>query len=252
MSRASAVLQELARLPFADLDDIVAPGPVLVLAPHPDDESLGCGGLIAEAVGRGREVHVAILTDGAMSHAGSLDWPPRRLAMQRGAEAREATAILGVPAERLHMLGEPDSDAPHDGERLVEASRRLRSLAASIAVRTIVTSWPADPHGDHGSAHKLTAAAARELGLRHVAFPVWAWTLADDADIADRDVPTEAGAIRGARLDVSAHLPTKRRAIAAHRSQRGLVVRDDPGGFVLPAGFLALFDRPWEVYLRMS
>ena len=252
MTQASIVLPMLARLPFADLDDILAPGPVLVLAPHPDDESLGCGGMIAEAVTRGRKVHVAILTDGAMSHTGSADWPPRRLAMQRGAEAREATAILGVPAERLHMLGEPDSDAPHDGPRFVEASRRLRSLVTSIEVATIVTSWPADPHGDHGSAHKLTAATARALGLRHVAFPVWAWTLAGDADIADGDVPTEAGTIRGARLDISAHLPTKRRAIAAHRSQRGLIVADDPSGFVLPQDFLALFDRSWEVYLRMS
>lgn len=225
---------------------------MLVLAPHPDDESLGCGGLIAEAVARQRQVHVAILTDGAMSHTGSVEWPARRLAMQRGAEAREATATLGVRAERLHMMGEPDSDAPHDGPRFAAASRRLRSLVSSIGASTVVTSWPVDPHGDHGSAHELTAATARELGLRHVAFPVWAWTLADDADIPDSDVPTMAGAIRGARLDISAHLPAKRRAIAAHRSQHGLIVDDDPAGFVLPPGFLALFDRPWEVYLRMS
>lgn len=254
MTAAHRVLTALARLPSADLDEILAPGPALVLAPHPDDESLGCGGLIAECAARGREVHVAILTDGGMSHPGSAAWPPRRLAMQRGAEVREATMSLGLPAARLHLLGEPDGDAPHDGPRFAAALARVEDLIRSSEVTTILASWVADPHGDHGSAHKLAAAAAQTLGIRHLAYPVWSWMLGDDDEIAEACIPRGPGpgAIRGARLDIGAHLSAKRRAIAAHRSQGGELIHDDPRGFVLPAAFLAMFDRPWEVYLRVG
>ena len=65
----------------AGLDRLLGPGGgALVLAPHPDDESLGTGGLIAACVAEGRRVHVAVVSDGAASHPGSRAWPPARLA----------------------------------------------------------------------------------------------------------------------------------------------------------------------------
>ncbi len=241
------MLASVATLPFGDLDDILADGPALVLAPHPDDESLGCGGLIAECAARGRIVHVAVLTDGAMSHPGSTDWPPRRLAMQRGAEIGAATAMLGVPLERLHLLGEPDGDAPHDGARFGAAAARLSAIVVANGLKTIVASWGADPHGDHGSAHKLAASVAASAAIRHVAYPIWSWMLDDAAEI---DPALWGG--KGTRLEMSRHLKLKRRAIAAHRSQRGELVGDDPAGFVLPATFLSHFDREWEAFLRIG
>ena len=77
--RAADVLARMASLPFADVATIAGSGPILVLAPHPDDESLGCGGLIAQACAAGIEVHVAILTDGSMSHPNSAAFPAQRL-----------------------------------------------------------------------------------------------------------------------------------------------------------------------------
>ena len=56
--------------------------------------------------------------------------------------------------------------------------------------------------------------------------------------------------VAGGRLAIGAHVGAKRRAISAHRSQHGLVVRDDPGGFVLPRALLHHFEEPWEVFLR--
>src|SRR5690348_7882879 len=61
---AADVLREIAALPVCDLDVVLNGRPALVLAPHPDDESLGCGGLLAEATSRGYYVHLAVLTDG--------------------------------------------------------------------------------------------------------------------------------------------------------------------------------------------
>ena len=58
-------------LPIGTLDDVIGPSAPLILAPHPDDESLGCGGLIAACCAAARPPVVAILTDGSQSHPGS-------------------------------------------------------------------------------------------------------------------------------------------------------------------------------------
>ncbi len=55
--------------------------------------------------------------------------------------------------------------------------------------------------------------------------------------------------VHGWRLDVTAHLPAKRRAIAAHASQYGRRITDDPRGFQLPTELLRAFDTPWETFL---
>lgn len=243
--RAGGVRSRLRRLPVQRLDVALPPGPVLVLAPHPDDESLGCGGLIAQACRADRAVHVAVLTDGSRSHPGSVAYPPRRLAAVRRAEVLRAVGRLGLPARALTWLGEPDGAAPHDGPRFLRIVRKLRALMRRLRVRTILSAWLLDPHGDHGSAHKLAGAAARRLGARHVAFPVWFWTLPDRATVH----PPPPG--RGFRLKIVPQRARKRRAIAAHRSQLGGVVRDDPSGFTMPLAFLALFTGAWETYVRV-
>jgi LmbE family N-acetylglucosaminyl deacetylase len=84
--------------------------------------------------------------------------------------------------------------------------------------------------------------AARLAGVPHLAYPVWGWTLPPAH-------PLPAEPVAGWRFDIAAFLPAKRAAIAAHASQHGEVVRDDPEGFRLPQEFLALFDRPFEVFL---
>src|ERR1700688_4259111 len=104
-------------LPEGTLNDIIGDGTCLILAPHPDDESLGCGGLIAACVAARRAPLVVILTDGAGSHPRSRAYPPARLRTLRANEATAAMAHLGLPPERLVLLEEPDGSAPHDGPR---------------------------------------------------------------------------------------------------------------------------------------
>lgn len=215
--------------------------PVLVLAPHQDDESLGCGGMIAEASRRGTPVHIAFLTDGGMSHPGSSTWPRERLVAERRVEALRATALLGIPPGRVTFLDAPDSAAPHEGPAFTALLGRLVALARGCDAGTICTTWIGDPHGDHGAAAKLAAAATAQTGTRHLAFPIWAWTVGEAEKLPEFQ--------DGARLDISRDLPLKRRAIAAHATQHASLITDDPAGFALPAAFLALFDRPWEAFL---
>ena len=241
-ARAGDVLRQIRDLPFADLDSF-APGTVLILAPHPDDETLGCGGMIATACARGRPPVVVVLTDGTGSHSGSPSYPPARLRALREAEARTATALLGLPPDRLHFLGLPDTRAPHCGPAFEGAMRAVAGLARESGAGTLCTTWQHDPHGDHVAAHLIGAAAAREVGAALLTYPVWGWTLPPDQVLPVMDIV-------GARLDIAAHLARKRSAIAAHESQCSDLISDDPGGFRLADEMLANFQRPFEVFLQ--
>ena len=88
----------------------------------------------------------------------------------------------------------------------------------------------------------LGAAVASVAGIKHVAYPVWGWTLAADAVIPET-------VIDGFRLDISRFLVAKRDAIQAHQSQYGDLITDDPDGFRLPAGLLSVFEVPFETFV---
>jgi LmbE family N-acetylglucosaminyl deacetylase len=240
----AGTLQAMRALPFRDLGQITDAGDVLILAPHPDDESLGCGGLIAACCAAGRPPFVLVLTDGAGSHPRSVNYPPQILRATREAEARAAVAALGLPPGRIAFLGLPDTAAPHAGSGFDCAVKAIGALARREGCATIAAPWQHDPHCDHLAAHRMAAAVAAGLDLRHIAYPVWGWTLP-----AEDRLDT---AVAGFRLDILPHLPAKRRAIAAHASQHGRVVTDDPSGFVLPTAFLAVFDAPYEVFLEVG
>jgi LmbE family N-acetylglucosaminyl deacetylase len=185
---------------------------------------------------------VAILTDGAGSHPRSRAFPPERLRAVRAQEARQAVAALGMPGERLAFLGVPDTAAPHDGPAFDAVVAKLLALVESDCT-AILAPWRHDPHCDHEAASLVAAVVAKAVGIRHIAYPVWGWTLSDDTAI-----PGDPGP--GWRLDIAAFLAAKQNAIRAHQSQYGGLIDDDPAGFRLPAALLAFFDSPWETFLR--
>jgi LmbE family N-acetylglucosaminyl deacetylase len=232
------------QFPMASAEAIVGRGRTLILAPHPDDESLGCGGLIAACCAVGRPPLVAILTDGTGSHPNSRAYPPERLRAVRMQEARDAVAHLGLSEERLVFLDQPDTAAAHEGpafDALVDTlTARLRR---DPACTTLLAPWRFDPHCDHEAAAKLGAQVADRCGVRSVAYPVWGWTLPRDQSIPAPVTP-------GWRLDIADDLPAKRHAIQAHRSQYGGLIADDPTGFQLPPGLLAVFDTQFETFIQ--
>jgi LmbE family N-acetylglucosaminyl deacetylase len=230
-------------LPVGSLDDIIGRGAPLILAPHPDDESLGCAGLIAASVASGRKPLVVVLTDGAGSHPNSRAFPPDRLRAVRAQELKAAVAHLGLAADRLIFLNQPDTNAPHEGPRFDAVAATLLTLIRQQKDCTaILAPWRHDPHCDHEAAALLAAVVAATTGVRHVAYPVWGWTLPAEASIPD---PTNAGF----RLDITPYLAAKRAAIQAHRTQYGNLITDDPAGFRLPADLLSAFDTPFETFL---
>lgn len=245
MMQAGAVFEAWRDLPLTDASSLVGSQPLLILAPHPDDESLGCGGLIADCHARGQSVHVVVLTDGAGSHPNSRAYPPARLAALRADETRAAVAALGLPANQVAFMGLRDGHAPLRGNRLGAVAHQIAGYASLRDVGTICTTWPGDPHRDHQAAYRAGALAAREIGAKLYCYPVWGWTLPATAWVP----PTPT---RGGRVDITPHLAAKQRAIACHRSQATDLIHDDPAAFRMSAEFLENFARPFEVFVDAS
>lgn len=88
----------------------VLPNNVLIVAPHPDDEVIGCGGLIARLVREGRPPHVIIMTGGESSHKGCCDTSKHDILKARRNLTREALKILGLPQSHIHELDYRDGN----------------------------------------------------------------------------------------------------------------------------------------------
>ncbi len=241
--QAGAFLAAAQALPVRDLSDLLGDHGLVVVAPHPDDESLGCGGLIAEACALGRHVRLIVVSDGVGSHRGSTLYPPERLKALREAETIEAVACLGLDRDHVRFLGLPDAAVPTEGPAARKAIDAIASAVAECDARTICVTWPHDPHCDHLAAAKLVQVVGSEMNaVRVFAYPIWGWALPPDTDVGPRP--------RGQRLDVTRHLNAKRRAIFAHRSQTSSLIDDDPNGFRLEPAMIERFINPYEIYVE--
>ena len=231
-------------------DFVTSLGSTVVVAPHPDDEALGCGGLLALLHRAGLPTAAALVSDGTLSHPASAVFSaPARRAV-REAEFRHALTILGANAAEPLLLGLPDGHVPDTAAELGfrEAVVRLRDFLLNQQADTVLVPWRRDPHPDHRATAQLVhaALAAMPHPPRRLEYVVWAWARA-----APEDLPTAADAVRGFRLDIAAGLQQKQRAIAAHRSQLAPgVFTDDAAGFLLSTEMLAHFAGPYEIYFE--
>lgn len=190
---------------------------VLVLAAHPDDETLGAGGLIAECVRRGIRVSVVVVTDGG---AGGL-------AERRAEELAGAVASLGAGAT---VLGFPDGRTREEREGIRAALVPL--FAALPCDALVVAPWRGDGHRDHRIVGELAAELAG--GRRLLEYPVWLWHWADPAD---ERVPWEQF------VSLPIDLDAKEEALDAYGSQR-----EGPAP-VLRADFVENLLRPEELFV---
>ena len=211
---------------------IGTPRCLLVVAPHPDDETIGAHALIARLRRRGTQIRVVVVTDGAGSHRGSTAWPTARLVRERQRESRRAMRRIGVPAGKVCFLGLPDG-ALHT---VALAARRRIVAAIRAAPKPLLVLAPAE--SDHHADHRVCAAsvaAASRAGTRHLAYPVW-----------PAGIP-----LRGQRalpLTAQERL-AKRHAIRGYRTQAGRI-SDDPAGFAMTRHQIAAFSRPSETFVE--
>jgi len=222
-------------------------GKTLVVAPHPDDESLGCGGAIVLLRKFGNEVTVLTVSDGALSHPNSKKFPALKLRDLRERETIAALNILGVSEDKITFLRFPDGSVPGElSDDFAAAVTIVRNHLAKISPQTILLPWRRDPHPDHLASWQIVKAAIIECGgdYRVLEYPIWLWERAENADL-----PRERN-IKIHRLKINDATVQKQLAIRAHASQITGLIDDDPGGFHLSAEVLAHFDVPFEVYFE--
>ena len=226
---------------------LVPEGPVLVVAPHPDDETLGCGGLIAAASRQGQRMHVVFVTDGGASHPRSREWTRQRLAARRESEATQALRRLGAGNQPRTFLRLKDAAMPARGSPT--HARAVGSLAAilrDLRPRLAILPWRRDPHCDHRASWQLAMEAIAATGLSPDILEYAIWL--DEFGLA-QDRPRE-GEMEEVRFDISTDLEAKRRALDAHHSQLGRLITDDPSGFVLNDRTIARLTGAEEMFWR--
>ena len=129
---------------------------ILILAAHPDDEVLGCGGTIAKYISQGHFIHVAFLADGIYSRGGAQDKLDLELSLRRDA-ARAALKILGV--ESVSFGDFPDNYM--DTIATLEVAKAVELLISKHKPDTIFTHHFGDVNVDHRKVHEATVVACR-------------------------------------------------------------------------------------------
>ena len=208
---------------------------LVVVAPHPDDEVLACGGLLAMATQSGSESLVVAVTDGEASHSGSAHWTTDRLRATRRGERAMGLAQLGLSGANLVRMGLPDGQVARHSAVLTS---RLTALLRPGDV--VVSTWRLDAHPDHDAAGACAALACRASGCRLAEAPVWMWHWAVPGDWR---VPWNR--LRAVQLQPRAW-ERKQAALSAHASQ--LSQRGPSQGPVLDNGILARSCRDTEYF----
>ncbi|MGI4894413.1 MAG: PIG-L family deacetylase [Janthinobacterium lividum] len=224
----------LRDVPDLDLDGLTH---LVVVAAHPDDETLGAGGLIASAELLGAAIDVVVASDGEHSHPHSPTMSPAELAVLRAAEVERAVHSL-APGARVHRLDLGDG-------ALVGGVDALRSAVQELvsAHSLVVAPWRGDAHPDHAAAAHAAGAAADAVGARFLEYPVWMWHWARPGDPR---VPWTSAVQLRLSPDV---LQRKRSALAEHVTQVAPLSPQPGDEVLLPAGVLEHFTRTCEVFL---
>ncbi|TPG35782.1 PIG-L deacetylase family protein [Mycolicibacterium hodleri] len=223
------------RIPALDLTECPA---LIIVAPHPDDETLGFGATASLLRSRGVEVTVVSATDGGGSVPGLSPRERRWLERDRRAELRAAMKILG--------LGEPVCLGLPDGElcdREPELTVRLADLVTAGPPGTwCAATWRGDGHPDHEAVGRSAAAAISGTHAVLLEYPVWMWHWARPGDDA---VPWHRMAMAPNDQGASTR---KRQAAATFQSQ--LVPYEDGTDVVLPPFVLERLFAVGEAVIR--
>jgi LmbE family N-acetylglucosaminyl deacetylase len=232
-------------LPVHSIQEIAAE-PVLVVAPHPDDETLGCAGAIALLRSRGYTVQILVVSDGTQSHPNSRKFPAPVLRALRETETDYAMSILGVEPSHITFLQLPDGAVPDPEAPNFEAAvNTCHTYLKTVTPRLVLAPWRSDPHPDHRATWQILAVALKQAALspRLIEYPIWDWD-PQQRRLLNRDFQAAW------RLDITEAVILKQQAISAYCSQTTDLIDDDPTGFRLTAQMLENFVQPWEIYLE--
>jgi LmbE family N-acetylglucosaminyl deacetylase len=231
--------QILQQLPEFDISRVIPnQARVCLVAPHPDDEILGCGGLMQRLDALGYPVLLFAVTNGTASHPGSARYSPEQLNRIRPAETLHALQQLQLKQHIPRIeLDIQDGEVSLQRELL---KQRLRSHLQPDDV--LLTTFLHDGHPDHEVSAQVTRQLADERQLTFIQVLIWAWHWA-----VPGDTRIDWTAARQFKL-TEEELAAKYRAVQCFKSQ----IEKDPGtgqAAILPEQVLERILQPWEVYM---
>jgi LmbE family N-acetylglucosaminyl deacetylase len=181
---------------------------MIVFAPHPDDETLACGGTIVKKIEEGFDVYVVVMTDGRHSHdvtLGLAEPSPETIAEIRETEFKEATRVLGVNPSNLILLGFEDGKLR---EHMSEARERTVRILHEVRPVEIYVPHRDDANKDHRTTYEIVDGSVREAHLRSKTYEYSVW----NGKIPHAELKVFV-------MDIHGELRRKMEAISKYKSQ---------------------------------
>ncbi|MDE7402586.1 MAG: PIG-L family deacetylase [Muribaculaceae bacterium] len=219
------------------LPEFNPPGRVLILAPHPDDEAIGCGGLISRLCFKGRPPHLAIMTGGGGSLQSHSNISAEKVIAARRQLTVNSARILGVPDDHIHFLDFSDGSI---AERPEEQLARLRTLAEEVGPDVILVPHSGEGWPDHLAVREIGYELGSTLDTDVWEYCVWMWYY----NIWNLDWANG----RSLHLDKTERR-AKRKAVDEY--VLAMTPEGEPWSGYLPAPFISAHRSPVELFFRV-
>jgi len=228
---------------------------IVVFAPHPDDETLGCGGTIAKKIDSGYEVFIVFLTDGryALKEVGVVSERccPLKMKDLRKRDALKASKVLGLPEENLFFLEIEDKTLQKHRKY---AENKIVRILMDVNPTEIYLPQKMEYNLDHQMTNLIVREALKNSGLNPIEYQytiAWKFPFYILKHILNErsfDILTcKLLKCKLVRVDISQYLPIKKMAILAYRSQLSLLF-DGQSRPALKPSFISHFLRNKEKF----
>jgi LmbE family N-acetylglucosaminyl deacetylase len=221
----------------------------VVFSPHQDDETLGCGGVIALKRQQNIPVWVVFLTDGSACYTGAPGPIPMSIeecVQTRRHEAIKALETLGVNDTNVVFLNHQDSTlGQYNLEQREQVIQELRELLQKIQPQEVFVPYFRDMHGDHIQTFRLVKDALKEYPKavdlwQYLIWSLWCYEYLDD-------LPKQQFA-NLYKVSIDKVREQKQRALKAYQSQFFPIVNNFSA---LPKTFLSFFNTPFELFVKV-
>ena len=196
-----------------DVTTSLPQGCLMVIAPHPDDETLSCAGLMSHYKSRDLPIKIVVVTDGSAARLPNSP-SPQEVAIMRRKESIQAANLLGIPAENLMFLAYPDG---HANDHIEQITQDIESQIWLYQPALIVSPHGIDAHTDHRTVAQVVHTLKQK---EHIKCPVWEYPMWFWPKGAIRHLLSKTLRATHIKVNVHNHLQIKQDAINAHECQK--------------------------------
>jgi LmbE family N-acetylglucosaminyl deacetylase len=213
-------------------------GNALVIAPHPDDETLGCGSTIARFVAQGRKVRIIAIYQGSNFPVSKI-LSPDKIALMRCSELIKGMACLGLKRENIIFFNYPDTSTQ---ENIKEIAYNIAQQIKIFDPGIIFSTHEKDYHPHHNAVAIATKLAIKKISFKGIYYNYVIWYNPFQA-------LNYLLTLKHVKVRTGEYLDLKKSAIKEHRSQlENLTGEKDWKG--LPSEFVLRFLKPFEIFFE--